>query len=169
MAEINSSLPSTHSLVADRLKELAADDALRMDLSKRSTSSTKKSSVALDNLSKVINDAQNDNKKGVSAQALKGLVEVDNELNQIEDEINYVKSQTEGEEEIPEEIKKKLMDILFKLDERLASLQKKLEKIGDLIKKDDKASKKQEELMVCSGVLRKQAEEQREALQVTAV
>lgn len=161
--DVNVSLPSTHNLFADRAKELALDNSIDNGLSKN-VEGKRKANPVLDGLSKIITDAQNDNKKTVSSPALKALVEVDNDLSDIEETLDFVKEKTDGGN-LTDEDKKQIIDLLFKLDQKLAAIQKKLDAIGEMIKRDDKASKEQERLMITSNVLRKQAEDQRSNLE----
>lgn len=165
--DVNVSLPSTHNLFADRAKELALDNSIDSGLNSKNLDGKRKSNPVLDGLSKIITDAQNDNKKNVSSPVLKALVEVDNDLSGIEETLDSIKEKTD-KGDLTDEDKKQILDILFKLDEKLAAIQKKLDAIGNIIKRDDKASKEQERLMITSNVLRKQAEDQRSSLEGNA-
>lgn len=128
----------------------------------------KASSPALDNLSKVLEDAQNENKKGVSPELLKGLVEVNNDLNQIDDSLNFIKDlMDKGPLSIDD--KKKILDILFEIDKKLQKVDKKMEELCAIEKRDSKTARQIEELALQSALLRKQSEEHRDLLQTASV
>lgn len=128
----------------------------------------KASSPALDNLSKVLENAQNDNKKGVSPELLKGLVDVNNDLNQIDDSLNFIKDlMDKGPLSIDD--KKKVLDILFEIDKKLQQVDKKIEELCSIEKRDNKTSKQIEELALQASLLRKQSEEHRDLLHTASV
>lgn len=126
----------------------------------------KASNPALDNLSKIIETAQDDNKKSVSPEVLKGLVDINNDLNQVEDSLNFIESlMSKGPLSL--EDKKKVLDSLFEMDRKLQQVDKKMEEIVSLSKKDNKVSKQIEEMALQSSLLRKQSEEHRDLLHNT--
>lgn len=123
----------------------------------------KASSPALDNLSKIIEDAQSDDKKSVSPEVLKGLVDVNNDLNQVEDSLNFIEDlMSKGPLSL--EDKKKILDLLFEMDKKLQKVDKKMEEILAMSKKDNKVSKQIEEMALQSSLFRKQSEEHRDLL-----